>query len=157
MSLVFAGPNDSAYANKLTQLSEKLGVSDSIYWTGMVSGNQKWGAFQSAEAFVLPSHQENFGIAVAEALSCGVPVMISTAVNIADSIKYDCAGLVEPDTLDGTFKLFQRWLAMNAAEKASMGITARKCFEKRFHSSLTSTSITGAIYLNMLERAIKNN
>jgi glycosyltransferase involved in cell wall biosynthesis len=156
MRLVFAGPNDSAYANQLTRLSEKLGVSNSIYWTGMVSGNQKWGAFQSAEVFVLPSHQENFGIAVAEALSCGVPVMISTAVNIADPIKYDCAGLVEPDTLNGTYKLFQRWFALNSTEKESMGIAARKCFVERFHASLTSTSITRAIYLSLFERALEN-
>ncbi len=157
MSLVFAGPNDNTYANQLTRLSEKLGVSNSIYWTGMVSGDQKWGAFQSAEAFVLPSHQENFGIAVVEALSCGVPVMISTGINIADDIKYAHAALVEPDTLAGTYKLFQRWLAMNTAEKASMGIAARKCFENRFHSSLTSTSITRSIYLDLFVSAMNTN
>ena len=156
MKLVFAGPNKSSYALTLAKLSENLGISKSLYWTGMVTGDQKWGAFQSAEAFVLPSHQENFGIAVAEALSCGVPVMISSAVNIANEIKQDCAGLVEPDSLIGTLQLFRHWLALSEEEKVNMGIAARKCFEKRFHSSLTSTSITGAIHLAILERANKS-
>ena len=154
MSLVFAGPNDNPYANKLARLSEQLGVSNSIYWTGMVSGNQKWGAFQSADAFVLPSHQENFGIAVAEALSSGVPVLISPAVNIANEIKQDRAGLVESDNLEGTTQLFRSWLALSTTEKANMGLAARKCFESRFHSSLTSSSITKAIYLGLLERKL---
>ena len=154
MSLVFAGPNDTSYANKLKRLSEQLGVSTSIYWTGMVSGNQKWGAFQSAEAFVLPSHQENFGIAVAEALSSGVPVLISPAVNIANEIKQDCAGLVEADNLEGTTRVLRNWLALSTTEKANMGLAARKCFESRFHSSLTSSSITKAIYLAILENKI---
>ena len=154
MKLVFAGPNDSSYALKLARLSESLGISNSIYWTGMVSGRQKWGAFQSAEAFMLPSHQENFGIAVAEALSCGIPVMISPAVNIANEIKCDRAGLVEPDNLAGTVQLFRRWFALSTADKASMGIAARQCFETRFHSSLTSTSITRAVHLALFERAL---
>ena len=154
MKLVFAGPNDNAYASKLSSLSVKLEVSNSIYWTGMVSGNQKWGVFQSAEAFVLPSHQENFGIAVVEALSCGVPVLISPAVNIANEIKSDKAGLVEPDNLKGTSQLFRRWLTLSTQEKADMGKAARQCFNTRYHSSLTSTSITKSVYLALLERSL---
>ena len=52
----------------------RIGVADRLHWFGMVSGDLKWGAFNAAALFCLPSHQENFGIAVAEALACGLPI-----------------------------------------------------------------------------------
>ena len=58
--------------------------------TGMLEGDLKWGAFAAAEVFALPSHQENFGIAVAEALACGTPVLISNKVNVAQDYRPGC-------------------------------------------------------------------
>ena len=69
---------------------------DRVYWPGMLRGNLKWGSFYSCEAFILPSHQENFGIAVAEALACGKPVLLSNKVNIAAEIERDGVGLWSP-------------------------------------------------------------
>ena len=69
---------------------------------GCCPGEDKWGAFHAADAFVLPSHQENFGVAVAEALACGLPVLISDKVNIWREIQEDGAGLVAEDTEEGT-------------------------------------------------------
>ena len=60
----------------------------------MLTGDLKWGALHAAEAFILPSHQENFGIAVVEALACGKPVLISDKVNIWREIEADGACLV---------------------------------------------------------------
>ncbi len=68
----------------------------------MLTGDLKWGAFRAAEAFVLPSHQENFGIAVVEALACGKPVLISDKVNIWREIVEDGAGLCRPRHPGGT-------------------------------------------------------
>jgi glycosyltransferase involved in cell wall biosynthesis len=55
----------------------------------MPSGSMKWGVLRSAEAFILPSHQENFGTAVTEALAAGTPVLISNKVNIGPEIEDD--------------------------------------------------------------------
>ena len=75
----------------------------------MLQGDAKWGAFYAAEVFALPSHQENFGVAVAEALACGTPVLISNKVNIWQEIAEDGVGLVEEDDLEGTTRLLERW------------------------------------------------
>ena len=99
----------------------------------MLQGELKWGALLAAEAFILPSHQENFGIAVAEALAVGTPVLISDKVNIWREIEADNAGLVAPDTLDGTVSLLERWLALDASGYAAMGERAQQCFAERFH------------------------
>lgn len=99
---------------------------------GMLAGDLKWGALRAAEVFILPSHQENFGLAVVEALACGVPVLISDKVNLWREIEADGAGFVAPDTLEGTRQLLERWLALSAGERAAMGLRARACFETRF-------------------------
>ena len=92
----------------------------------------KQGAFASADAFVLPSHQENFGISVAEALAAGVPVLISNRVNIWREIDADRAGYIESDDLEGTARLLQRWIDTAPIEREAIRQNARKCFEQRF-------------------------
>jgi glycosyltransferase involved in cell wall biosynthesis len=98
----------------------------------MLRNEMKWGAFYSAEAFVLPSHQENFGIAVAEALGCGLPALISDKVNIWREVQSNRAGLVAPDTLQGTLTLLDEWLSLTSAERCAMGDAARELFMRRF-------------------------
>jgi glycosyltransferase involved in cell wall biosynthesis len=97
-----------------------------------LSGDLKWGAFHAAEVFVLPSHQENFGIAVAEALACGVPALISNKVNIWREVQDDGAGLVESDDATGTCRLLERWLNLDKPARQAMRQRARTCFETRF-------------------------
>jgi glycosyltransferase involved in cell wall biosynthesis len=83
LQLVIAGPDQVGWQAQLQQRAAALGIADRITWPGMLSGDLKWGAFRAAELFCLPSHQENFGIVVAEALACGLPVTIAEPVNIA--------------------------------------------------------------------------
>ncbi|MFI3223228.1 MAG: glycosyltransferase [Methylococcaceae bacterium] len=133
LHLVMAGPDQIGWVPKLQAQVKALGIADRITWPGMLQGDLKWGAFYAAEVFVLPSHQENFGIVVAEALACGKPVLISHKVNIWREIVADGAGLMAEDTQAGTDELLQRWLAMNAEDFASMQAKTISCFQKRFH------------------------
>jgi glycosyltransferase involved in cell wall biosynthesis len=114
--LVMAGPADHAYGAEMKELAGKLGIGTRVTWTGMITGDLKWGSLRAADAFILPSHQENFGVSVVEALACGVPVLISNKVNIWREIEEDNAGLVENDDLGGhdpvarTLVRSSRWL-----------------------------------------------
>jgi glycosyltransferase involved in cell wall biosynthesis len=114
----------------------------------MLTGDAKWGAFHSCEAFVLPSHQENLGIAVAEALSCGKPVLLSDQVNIAPDIARDGAGLMEPDTAEGTLRLIERWIDISAESRSQMSERAIDCFRRRYDMGATAKTI-----LNLFENA----
>ncbi|HYK51866.1 MAG TPA: glycosyltransferase, partial [Terriglobales bacterium] len=96
------------------------------------SGSLKWGAYRAAEIFVLPSHQENFGVVVAEAMAVGLPPLISNKVNIWREIEADGAGMVGEDTLQGTCDLLQNYLEMPDQETQAMRQRARNCFEQRF-------------------------
>ena len=82
LDLVMAGPDEEGLRPQLEAQAKRLQIAHRVHWTGMLQGDLKWGAFHAADAFVLPSHQENFGVAVVEALACGVPVLISDKVNI---------------------------------------------------------------------------
>lgn len=126
LHLVFAGPEeDPGFAAQLRRTSAGLPVT----FTGMLSGDLKWGALSAAEAFILPSHQENFGMAVAESLSMGTPVLISNKVNIWREIETDGAGIIESDDAPGTLRLLQRWLS---ADHLAMRAAASRCFASRF-------------------------
>jgi len=133
LHLVMAGPDQVGWVPKLKAQAKQLGVADRITWPGMLIGKMKWGAFYAAEVFCLPSHQENFGIVVAEALACGKPVLISNKVNIWREIEADGAGLVADDTLAGTQDLLNRWLTMNSNEFADVKANTIPCFKNRFH------------------------
>lgn len=123
------GPAD---LEALRQLACRSCPPHTVTFCGLLEGDAKWGALCAAEAFVLPSHQENFGMAVVEALSCSVPVLISDKVNIWREIERDGAGIVEPDTLEGTGRLLERWLMIPEADRHAMKSRARASFENRF-------------------------
>lgn len=145
LHLIMAGPDSNKLKSRLEVLANKLGVSDKITWTGMLRGDLKWGAFFASEAFALPSHQENFGIAVAEALGCGLPVLISNKVNIWREIVADGAGIVGEDNLIGTEKSLREWLSKSISQRQEMGVQARTTFEQRYTIKQMADSLLHAI------------
>lgn len=132
--LLIAGPGlDTPYGQAVQQLARSNQEHESaISFVDMLSGDAKWGAFYGCEAFVLPSHQENFGIAVVEALACGKPVLISNQVNIWREIKRSESGFVAPDSVEGVQQLVQRWLSLSLEEKQQMNRNALETFQKNF-------------------------
>ena len=132
ISLILAGPDQVGWESDLRRQVTRLHLTNRVVFTGMLEGSMKQGAFANAEAFVLPSHQENFGISVVEALAARVPVLISNRVNIWREIEADRAGYVESDDLAGTTRLLQRWIGTAPAEREMVRENARRCFEQRF-------------------------
>jgi glycosyltransferase involved in cell wall biosynthesis len=132
IDLVMAGPDQVGWAEALKQMAVTMGIDKRIHWTGMLKGQRKFGAFRCAEATILPSHQENFGVVVAESMACSTPVLISDKVNIWREVKHAGAGLVEPDTLEGTQSLIRSFLGLTDYERAQMRIAAREEFLRSF-------------------------
>lgn len=141
VDLVIAGPDQGGLQSKLQAQAERLGIAHKVHWPGMIRGDLKWGALRACEAFVLPSHQENFGISVVEALAVGRPVLISNQVNIWPEIQAHAAGLVEDDTLAGTERLLRRWFGLAPAEQDAMAHRARPCFLAHYTMNRTASMI----------------
>ena len=141
--LVIAGPGlDSAFGSEVLAL---VNGNKNILFPGMLSGDAKWGAFYGASAFILPSHQENFGIAVVEALACGKPVLISDQVNIWNEIKNGNAGIVDHDNETGTYRMLKNWFEKTTQEKKDMSIFALDTFNLCFSVKNASKSLFDAI------------
>ena len=142
--LVVAGPGmDSPYGKKLLALAQN---SPHIHFTGMVTGDVKWAFFEQSEAFVLPSHQENFGIAVAEALACSVPVLISDQVNIWKEIELMQAGLICTDDRKGVSEMLDRWIALSRDEKEQLKRNARRAYETYFTNRSFAKNLKASIF-----------
>jgi glycosyltransferase involved in cell wall biosynthesis len=154
LHLVIAGPDQTGWMTHLKDLARRTGVDARVTWPGMLQGDMKWGAFYAAEAFILPSHQENFGIAVAEALGCGLPVLISDKVNICYEVTSYEAGLVAPDTLAGTRKVLGDWLKMTPSLRQVMSSRARTLFNDRFTVDAMATSLIEVVQEHSQTRAI---
>ena len=131
-SLVLAGPDQLGWRRELEQQSTRLNLFSRVVFTGMLAGEKKQEALAAADAFILPSHQENFGMSVIESLAIGLPVLISNRVNIWREIIEDDAGYVENDDQAGTTRLIDRWLKTSPEKRTAMQANARRCFQRRF-------------------------
>ena len=104
-SLTIVGSGPPAYEQQLRALADRLGVAERCRWLGHLEGSAKQAQLLAAHWLVLPSAAENFGIAVAEALVCGTPVIVSPEVAMAELVAEAGAGLVcpsEPEALATT-------------------------------------------------------
>ena len=132
-AIAVAGPGaDESHGRELQALAARLGVERAVHWLGLLTGDAKWGALRGSEAFVLFSHQENFGMAVVESLACGRPVLLSDRINIWREIAAGGAGIVTPDTLDGAVAALRRWAAAGPAHRAALARAAEVCFRGKF-------------------------
>ncbi len=145
LHLVIAGPDETNWIPSLQKAAQELKISDRITWTGMLKNDLKWGAIYSAECFILPSHSENFGVVVVEALACGIPVIITNKVNIWREIIEGGAGLVSSDDMNGITQSLQTWIALNNEDKKRLAENAKKCFLNNFDMILNAERFTEII------------
>lgn len=145
LHLVIAGPGEYEFVSELQRLADRLNIAKKITWTGMLSGSMKWGAFATTELFILPSHSENFGISVVEALACNIPVLITNKVNIWREINSFNAGIICDDTVDGVTEGLKNWLGLSNEEKKQLQINAGVCFSNNFDLDYTINNFVKAL------------
>jgi len=100
--LVIAGSGSPGYEKSIRALSETVVPRQSVELTGFLRGDAKKEILARSSLFVLPSRHENFGVAVLEAISAGVPCVVTPEVQLAPFLAANGLGLVssaEPRTL----------------------------------------------------------
>jgi glycosyltransferase involved in cell wall biosynthesis len=124
--LLIAGKDDGdGYEKKVKQWVSDYGLLDAVTFTGLLTGKDKLMAFYGSDLFVLPSYSENFGVAVVEAMACGIPIVVSDKVGISREIKqYDAGTIVKTNVYDvynGIKNVFQ-----NLDKAKEMALNAEK-------------------------------
>lgn len=145
LNIMIAGPDQVGWMLQLRALTRELGIANRVHWPGMLTEALKWGALRASDAMILPSHHENFGVVVAEAMAVSTPVLISDKVNIWHTVEASGGGLVELDTEDGTAKLMRRFYALSTEERARMAAAAREGFLRYFDITVTASELIQAV------------
>jgi glycosyltransferase involved in cell wall biosynthesis len=153
LCLVIAGPDQIGFQSQLELKVKSAGITHQVHWLGMVTGDLKWGAFRSADLFCLPSHQENFGVVVAEALACRVPVAISKPVNLSTDVLQANAGIVHDDTSIGTKDALRRWLHMSSSQIDTMVDNGFNLYSSRFKISAVVNNLIPILHSTFSEDA----
>ena len=145
-ALVVAGPcPDARLLGALSAAAHRIPSPGRVLFPGMLEGDAKAGALRGAEAFILPSHQENFGLAIVEAMAVGTPVLVSNKVNICAEIEADGGGFVEQDTTEGTLRLLRRWRSLGASAREAMRSAASASFDRRYEIRRTAQNLLETI------------
>ncbi|MBK8091112.1 MAG: glycosyltransferase [Verrucomicrobiaceae bacterium] len=122
--LVIVGDGPPQLIEELRRLAEVHGVSEAITWAGFLSGDLKLSALAAAKVFCLPSHSENFGMALLEAMAAGLPCVATDKVALAVSAARDDAVSLIPCSADAIAPDVLRLLS-SQEESVKLGQAAR--------------------------------
>jgi glycosyltransferase involved in cell wall biosynthesis len=129
--LVLAGPDGEGYGVQVKQWVATAGIESRVTWAGRVPDELKLAAYVDSELFVLPSHAENFGAVVTEAMACQRPVVISNCVNICDEVAAGSAGVVVETTIESVAAGIMQILR-NPAQARQLGANGRTLVQRKF-------------------------
>ena len=129
--VLIAGEGDADYIAELKDLAQKKGVNDMVQFIGGVYGDAKWELYRKADVFVLPTHSENFGIVVAEALASGTPVITTTGTPWCELNTKQCGWWV-PCSQDEITNAVHSAIKSTDVELKIMGQKGRQLIEERY-------------------------
>jgi glycosyltransferase involved in cell wall biosynthesis len=129
--LVIAGPDDGGHRAEVEQRVREQGIEEDVTFAGPVYGEDKWALYRSSDLFVLPTHSENFGVVIAEALASGVPVITTKGAEWSILEDRDCGWWIDIGK-DPLVEALRDAMGRTDAERLEMGRRGRQVAEEEF-------------------------
>ena len=140
--IIVAGEGDAAYVAEMKQMISDRGLQDIVQLIGGVYGNEKWRLFQTSDFFVLPTHSENFGLAIAESLASGTPVITTVGTPWNDLNSSHAGAWIEIGT-QPLVETLRQFLALSDEELGTMGRNGRKLIETKYSAKVMAEEMMG--------------
>lgn len=129
--ILVAGEGDANYVEAMKRMICDRGLQDIVQLIGGVYGDEKWRLFQTSDFFVLPTHSENFGLAIAESLASGTPVITTVETPWNDLNSSEAGAWIEIGT-EPLVETLRRFLSLTEDELETMGRNGRKLIETKY-------------------------
>jgi len=129
--ILVAGEGDADYVEAMKSMICDRGLQDIVKLIGGVYGDEKWRLFQTSDFFVLPTHSENFGLAIAESLASGTPVITTVGTPWSDLNSSEAGAWIEIGT-EPLVETLRRFLSLSEDELETMGRNGRKLIETKY-------------------------
>lgn len=129
--ILVVGEGDADYVAEMKRMIADNGLQDIVQLVGGVYGDEKWRLFQTSDFFVLPTHSENFGLAIAESLASGTPVITTVGTPWNDLNDTNSGAWIEIGT-QPLVEALRRFLALSDEELETMGRNGRKLIEEKY-------------------------
>ena len=129
--ILVAGEGDADYVEAMNRMICDRGLQDIVQLIGGVYGDEKWRLFQTSDFFVLPTHSENFGLAIAESLASGTPVITTVGTPWSDLNSSEAGAWIEIGT-EPLVETLRRFLSLTEDELETMGRNGRKLIETKY-------------------------
>jgi glycosyltransferase involved in cell wall biosynthesis len=129
--LVLAGPDADGTRVQLETEITRMGLDQSVLFTGMLGAALKWSALAAAVGFVLPSHSEGLSVSVLEAMGMGVPVIVTEGCNMPEVAEHE-AGWVVAASRHSLLTALQALLANNVAANQALGERGEALIRTRY-------------------------
>lgn len=133
--ILVAGEGDADYIATLKQQIAGKGLQEIIQLIGGVYGDTKWKLFQTSDFFVLPTNSENFGLAIAESLASGTPVITTVGTPWYDLNTSNAGAWIEIGT-QPLVDTLRRFLSLSDEELEIMGKNGRKLIENKYSAKV---------------------
>lgn len=129
--ILVAGEGEADYVEDMKRMICDRGLQDIVQLIGGVYGDEKWRLFQTSDFFVLPTHSENFGLAIAESLASGTPVITTVGTPWSDLNSSEAGAWIEIGT-EPLVETLRRFLSLSEDELETMGRNGRKLIETKY-------------------------